>query len=179
MSFGITVYNIIKSVYSMIPETSMITTIIQSAVAPVFLLVGVAGLLNVFTGRLARIMDRLEKMDAYVHARRKKDQNYLEDERRLMRRDFLNKRMSNTNLAIFFCTATGLMVAFVILTIFASALFSFHSGTLVSILFILAMLFLIISLVLFLREIFFTTSTIRNKYFSDFTSHKSVDATIK
>lgn len=40
-----------------------ITQLIQVSVAPVFLIAGVAGLLNVFTGRLARIIDRLEKLD--------------------------------------------------------------------------------------------------------------------
>lgn len=34
-----------------------ISTLIQLSVAPVFLLAGVAGLLNVFIGRLARIID--------------------------------------------------------------------------------------------------------------------------
>jgi uncharacterized membrane protein YcjF (UPF0283 family) len=150
----------------MIVDTGTITTIIQSAVAPVFLLVGVAGLLNVFTGRLARIMDKLAKMDAYVHAREKKDKHYQEDEKRLERRNLLLKRMGNTNLAIFFCTATGLMVAIIILTIFASVLFAFHTGTLVSLFFIVAMISLIISLILFLREIYFTTSTIRIRYYT-------------
>ncbi len=151
----------------MIPDTSMITTSIQSAVAPVFLMAGVAGLLNVFTGRLARIMDRLEKMDAYLHARQKSQKDYQEDDRRQKRRNYLLKRMKNTNMAIFFATATGLMVSMVILTIFASALFSFHTGTLISIFFITAMLSLIISLLLFLREIYFTTFAIRIKHYGD------------
>ena len=145
----------------MVLDTGTIPTLIQAAVAPVFLLAGVAGLLNVFTGRLARIMDRLEKMDAYVQARRKKNKTYQEDERRLKRRALLIKRMQNTNMAIFFGTVTGLLVALVILTIFSSELFDFDTGTLVSIFFILAMLSLIISLLLFLREIYFTTSSIR------------------
>jgi ABC-type bacteriocin/lantibiotic exporter with double-glycine peptidase domain len=152
----------------MLPESDMITTFIQAAVAPVFLLAGVAGMLNVFTGRLARIMDRLEKMDIYLHSKKKLDSEYKEDEKRLKRRSFLVKRMKNTNMAIFFGTATGLMVALVILTIFSSALFAFHTGTLVSIFFILAMLFLILSLVLFLREIYFTSLSVRVKYFSSF-----------
>jgi hypothetical protein len=150
----------------MIPDTNMITHIIQSAVAPVFLLVGVGGLLNVFTGRLARITDKLEKMDAYLRARRKQDKNYQEDEKRLERRNLLIKRMGNTNLTIFFCTATGLMVAIIILTIFASALFAFQTSTLVSLFFIIAMISLIISLLLFLREIYFSTAMIRIKYYA-------------
>ena len=149
----------------MVQESAMITLFIETAVAPVFLIAGVAGLLNVFTGRLARIMDRLEKMDAYLQSRRDIDSNYKEDERSLKRRSFLVKRLQNTNMAILFGTITGLMVALVIFTIFASALFAFQTGTLVSVFFILAMLFLVLSLLLFLREIYFTALSVRIRYF--------------
>lgn len=133
-----------------------ISTLIELSVAPVFLLAGVAGLLNVFIGRLTRIIDKLERVDRLDS----KDRNKKETSKR---RAFLVMRMQNTNLAIFFCTATGLMVALVILTIFFSALLSFSSQTFISILFILAMFFLIIALLLFLREIYFTTSYIKTK----------------
>lgn len=141
-----------------IPDNSIIvstiSTLIQLSVAPVFLLAGVAGLLNVFIGRLTRIIDKLEKIDANDNSN---------DKGVIKRRAFLVMRMQNTNLAIFFCTATGLMVALVILTIFFSTLLSFNSETLISILFILAMFSLIIALLLFLREIYFTTSYIKTK----------------
>ena len=140
-----------------------ITTLIQLSVAPVFLLAGVAGLLNVFTGRLTRIIDKLEKMDVYVNLQEKKNKEFKEDEKLTRRRKFLVMRMGNTNRAIFFCTSTGLMVALLILTVFASALLSFDSEVFISIFFILAMFFLIISLILFLREIHFTTSFIKTK----------------
>jgi uncharacterized protein YacL len=143
-----------------IPEGSSIVNLIQLAVAPVFLLAGVAGLLNVFTGRLTRIVDKLENMDSYTNAQLKIDPNFVENEKR---RDFLIKRMENINFAIFFSTATGLMVALVILTVFATTLFSFHTEFMISIFFILAMVFLALSLILFLREIYFTTSYIRLK----------------
>lgn len=88
----------------------------------------------------------------------------LEKPKRLKeRRLFLTMRMKNTNLAIFFCTATGLMIALVIVLMFASAMLSYNSAILISSLFILAMLSLIISLLLFLREIFYTTSFIKKK----------------
>lgn len=147
----------------MLPDNNTIVHLIQLSVAPVFLLAGVAGLLNVFTGRLTRIIDKLEKIDAYVNSKEKKDKEYKEEERITKRREFLIMRMGNTNMAIFFCTATGLMVALVILSVFASSLFSFHSEFIISIAFVLAMFFLITSLILFLREIYFTTSFIKTK----------------
>ena len=147
-------------------DTSAISTIsnlIQISVAPVFLLAGVAGLLNVFTGRMTRIIDKLEKLDNFVSIQEKKDPSYQADEKLSKRRKFLIMRMQNTNSAIFFCTSTGFTVAMVILTIFSTSLFSFDGEILISILFILSMFFLIISLFLFLREIYFTTSFINVK----------------
>lgn len=141
---------------------SSISTLIHLSVAPVFLLAGVAGLLNVFIGRLTRIIDKLERLDKFVNSKEDKEKTY---NKTLLakRRAFLVMRMRNTNFAIFFCTATGLNVALVILTIFFSALNSFNGETFISVLFILAMICLITSLLLFLREIYYTTSYIKEK----------------
>ena len=145
-------------------DTNSINTVsqlIQLSVAPVFLLAGVAGLLNVFTGRLSRIIDKVDKLDKY------EDQNILRDEKETLkfaqRRKFLTMRMKNTNLAILFCTSTGLLIAMVIVTMFLSAIFNFKDSLFIAVLFILAMLSLITSLFLFLREIFYTTSFIKSK----------------
>ena len=138
-----------------------VSQLIQLSVAPVFLLAGVAGLLNVFTGRLSRIIDKVDKLDKY------EDQNILRDEKETLkfaqRRKFLTMRMKNTNLAILFCTSTGLLIAMVIVTMFLSAIFNFKDSLFIAVLFILAMLSLITSLFLFLREIFYTTSFIKSK----------------
>lgn len=146
-----------------LPNSGEIIDLIQLAVAPVFLLAGVAGLLNVFIGRLTRIIDKLERMDSVLIAKKKKEPSYKEDDRTIERRKFLLMRMQNTNRAIFFATATGLMVALVILSVFATTLFSFHIELIISLFFILAMVFLIIAFILFLREIHFTTSFIQVK----------------
>jgi len=147
----------------MIAENINIVHLIQLSVAPVFLLAGVAGLLNVFTNRLTRVIDRLEKIDDFIHEQEANDENYIQPDIIKKRREFLVMRMQNTNWAIFFCTSTGLMVAMVIISVFLTALFSFDTKFFISILFVLAMLFLATSLILFLREIFFTTSFIKTK----------------
>ena len=142
-------------------DVNTVSQLIQLSVAPVFLLAGVAGLLNVFTGRLSRIIDKVDKLDKY------EEENILKDEKSILkitqRRDFLTMRMKNTNLAILFSTSTGLLVAMVIVTMFLSAIFNFKDFLFIAILFILAMICLIISLFLFLREIFYTTSFINKK----------------
>ena len=140
---------------------NIVSQLIQLSVAPVFLLAGVAGLINVFAGRLSRIIDKVDKLDKY------EEENLLKDEKTILRiaqrRKFLTMRMKNTNLAILFCTSTGLLVAMVIVTMFLSAIFDFKDFLFIAILFILAMICLIISLFLFLREIFYTTSFINKK----------------
>ncbi|MDZ7817466.1 MAG: DUF2721 domain-containing protein [Aliarcobacter sp.] len=144
-------------------SVNTVSQLIQLSVAPVFLLAGVAGLLNVFTGRLSRIIDKVDKLDKY------EDENHgnIKDEKLIaklaQRRKFLTMRMKNTNLAILFCTSTGLLIAMVIVTMFLSAIFGFKDSLFIAILFITAMISLILSLFLFLREIFYTTSFIKSK----------------
>lgn len=150
----------------MIQESTTLATItqlIQVSVAPVFLIAGVAGLLNVFTGRLARIIDRLEKLDSSLVQLEQENPNFKISVAQEKRRNFLVRRMQNINRAIFFGTTTGFMIALVILSIFASSLTNFDAHFVISILFILSMVSLIIALLLFLREIHDTTSFIKGK----------------
>ncbi len=141
-----------------------ITTLIQLSVAPVFLIAGVAGLLNAFIARLTRSIDLLEQVDKQINAHREEEGYCLNENAYLsQRRNFLLKRMQNINFAIFFTTATGLMVALVIISVFYSALMSFNGKMFISVSFIMAMIFLIIALILFLREIYFTNQYIRLK----------------
>ncbi|MDC0198913.1 DUF2721 domain-containing protein, partial [Pseudomonadota bacterium] len=46
----------------------------QSAVTPVFLLAGIGALMNVMTGRLGRIIDRLRYLQSYLSRVNQKDQ---------------------------------------------------------------------------------------------------------
>lgn len=142
---------------------NIVSQLIQLSVAPVFLLAGVAGLLNVFTGRLSRIIDKLDKLDKYED----ENQDLIKDESFIVkvgqRRKFLSMRMTNTNLAILFATSTGLLIAMVIVSMFLSAIFEFEDSIFIATLFITAMISLIISLLLFLKEIFVTTTFIKTR----------------
>ncbi len=140
-----------------------VTSMIQLSVAPVFLLAGVAGLLNVFTSRFVRIMDKLEALDNFVHQKELEDKNYKPSSAVVGRRKNLVKRLQHTNSAIFFAGVTGLMVALVIISVFFSSLLSYHADILISVLFVSAMMFLTISLSLFLREIYLASSYIKIK----------------
>jgi len=132
-----------------------ISHLIQLSVAPVFLLAAVAGLLNVFVGRLVRIIDKIDKIQ--LEEELKKESSHTIDQAKKARKSFLQQRLKVTNYAIALCTSAGLMVAFVIITMFLSEILAFNNSTLISTFFILAMLFLISSLLLFLKEISYTT----------------------
>ena len=133
-----------------------VSELIKLSVTPVFLLAAVAGLLNVFVGRLARIIDRVDKVE-------KMDKSNMSQDEITQKQNFLSMRIENINLAILFCTLTGLLVAMVIVMIFAGGILSFNSDNIVSILFILSMLCLVLSLIVFLKEIYYTTAVIRAK----------------
>lgn len=140
-----------------------VSHLIQLSVAPVFLLAAVAGLLNVFTGRLTRIIDKVEKIDASVDNKKTEEARLEAHEKSKERRLSLTLRMQNINHSISLCTMTGLLVALVIVTMFLSSMFHFNGSIFIATLFIFAMLSLITSLVLFQKEIFFTTSFIKKK----------------
>ncbi len=141
-------------------DTNIVNSVahlIQLSVAPVFLLAAVAGLLNVFVGRLVRIIDKIDHLEEKEDAKRQKDSTYTSSVKIQDRKSFLLKRLKTTNYAIALSTSAGLMVALVIITLFLSSILKFENGTVISTFFILAMLFLISSLLLFLKEISYTT----------------------
>lgn len=144
-------------------SVNSVSQLIQLSVAPVFLLAGLAGLLNVFTSRLSRIIDKIDRLDKFEKENESLSDDLILSEKIKQRRNFLTMRMRNTNLAILFGTTTGLLIALVILTMFLSAIFEFKDSLFIAILFILAMICLIISLFLFLREIFYTTIFIKTR----------------
>jgi hypothetical protein len=133
----------------------LISEILASAVSPVFLLAGVGALLNVMTGRLGRIVDRLRYLQEYI------DKTSSEDKKTIL----LNRKQSVFRMrliyaSIFFCTLSGLMVCIVIGALFIGEINTYSIDTFISILFILCMASLIISFILLATEIFIATKTI-------------------
>jgi hypothetical protein len=129
---------------------------IQLALAPVFLLTGIAGLLNVMTGRLARIVDRGRHLwDALGDDTAKpphKSASYL---RTLERR----RRLAST--AITSCTFAALLVCMVIVVLFAETLLELPLKWLEGILFTGSTLALVVGLTYFLREVHLANLSVR------------------
>jgi uncharacterized protein YacL len=140
-------------------SVNVVSHFIQLSVAPVFLLAGVSGLLNVLVNRLNRIKDKVESLENFLIAHRAESPIDRRSDEVRRKQTHLHKRSRNVNLSILFCTMTGLWVALVIMVMFLSTLFSFHAAVLISILFVFAMFCLIVSLFLFLAEIFMASES--------------------
>ncbi len=134
-------------------QVSSISSVIQLAVAPVFLLAGISGTLMVMSNRLGRIVDR---------GRFLKDKKPDADEEAMNEiRDELNRldiRAAYTNWAITLATSCALLICLVIVSLFLGALLDVNVAGFVAFLFVVGMMFLSIALVLFLREIRLSTS---------------------
>lgn len=120
---------------------------IQLALAPVFLLTGIAGLLNVMSARLSRIIDRgraLTENRGVVMA----------DAEMLARQiQVLERRRRFTSIAITACTIAALLLCLVVATLFVEGMLNVPLGALVGALFMGSTFALIVGLAYFLREV--------------------------
>ena len=138
------------------PEDLMnITKAIQLALAPAFLLTGIAGILNVMTGRLARIIDRGRALTDGPRAAIPSDQGQL-----LLELQGLEQRRHFTSVAITSCTIAALLLCMVIGALFLEVVLDAPLKWLVGTLFATAMLTLIVGLAFFLREVHSAMQTI-------------------
>jgi len=132
-----------------------IVHLIQSAVAPVFLLSGVGVTLGVLTGRLARIIDRARYLEEHAGPAGLQSEAIQSSLRMLAR------RARYTNAAIALCAASALFVSLVVMALFSSAfLDSDLSGT-IAILFVAAMICLTGAFGAFLVECRLATQILR------------------
>ena len=128
---------------------------IQLAIAPVFLLTGIASLLGVIANRLARVIDRGRALQ--------QSWNGFDDKMRsAARRELgvLEHRRQLTSSSISFCTAAALLVCLVIVLLFVEAMVAINLRWLAGSLFIFAMLAVIGGLSSFLREVYLATHSI-------------------
>ena len=136
-------------------ETIDIAHVIQAAIAPVFLLMGVAAMLGVLTNRLARIVDRARALEARLEAQPESLPKLLGDLRVLAR------RARYINVAISLCTVAALLVALVVVTLFANAFLGVRLTREIALLFVAAMLCLSAAFVAFFVEVRQATASLR------------------
>lgn len=127
---------------------STIAHLIQLAIAPVFLLAGIAGILNVLAQRLSRVVDRGRGLERDFASFDETTRERASEELLIIIR-----RMRIVNLAITACTASALFVCLVVAILFVAALAEIQFARPIAVLFIVAMTLLIVGLTLFLAEI--------------------------
>ncbi len=139
-----------------IEGVSTLAHAIQLSLAPVFLLTGIGAILNMLTGRLARIVDRARRLDENftpidhpAHARQVAELR------------LLDRRIAIVNDAIFLCTLSAAAVCTVVAGLFLATLLDLGFARTMAAIFVGAMLVLILALVLFLYEVRIAIAAIR------------------
>ncbi len=138
--------------------TTNIAHAIQLAVAPVFLLTGVASILSVLTNRLARIIDRSRLLHGKLLSFNEEKQGQkIRDELAV-----LTRRTRLINWAIGLCTTCVLLVCSVIAVLFLDSFIVINMAIPIASLFVIAMLSLILALIFFISEIYLATAYVRS-----------------
>ena len=121
---------------------------IQLALAPVFLLTGIAGLLNVMSSRLSRIVDRgrtlTENRDIIA---------LIGPDTIAIQLRVLERRRHFTSIAITACTIAALLLCLVVATLFFEAMLDARLNLAIAVLFTGSTLTLVVGLAYFLREV--------------------------
>jgi hypothetical protein len=125
--------------------------VIQLAVAPVFLISGVAALLSVFTNRLIRIIEHARSLGKAETRSSAQIKEFL----------VLKRRVRLIHLSILLATTSALLISMVIVILFLGVFLTLNMAAIVGFLFVAAMIALIGSLVMFLKEVHLATLTLR------------------
>lgn len=135
-----------------------IAEIIELSIAPVFMLTGIAGILSVLSHRLSRVIDRTRVVKRFIHEI--KSQENLDVLKR--EADSLSKRTKLINFAIRLSVGSALAICVVIMSLFIGDLAVYNLGTLIAVLFVLAMLLISTSLLLLILEVSISTRNMQD-----------------
>jgi hypothetical protein len=148
-------------------DMTLISEAIHLATAPVFLLTGVAGILNALGNRLGRVIDRGRKIEEQLESligeseaiRRKEERIYVE-------LDSLEIRKSIINVATAFLVLCAVLIALTVIELFFSVSIEpgkLHLSNWVPLTFIGSFLTLVSACILYFAEIMYASRTIRFK----------------
>jgi hypothetical protein len=132
-----------------------IAHLIQSAIAPVFLLSGVATTLGVLTNRLSRIVERARALEQQLD----RDPGDAPNLHRQLA--VLASRAHYINVAISLSTIAALLVALVVVTLFANAFFGSELSVVIGLLFVGAMVCLSAAYIAFFVEVRVAVAALR------------------
>ena len=137
-------------------DVSTIAHTIELAVAPVFLLAGIGGILNVVASRLARVVNRMRSLELDIPTAHEEVQR-----QEIQELAVLDRRIRLCQLSIGLCTASALLISLVVIVLFVAALVTMNFAIVVPLLFIAAMVCLTLGLLLFLAEVTVSTRWVR------------------
>lgn len=144
---------------------SSVAYVIQLAVAPVFLVTGIAAMLGVLTSRLARVIDRARALEPLLAALRETEPaaSAAAAKSSAMRQQLriLGRRARLINRAITLCVVSVLLICLVIIGLFVGTYLVPGLFWLSAAAFALALAVLIAALMLFLREVYLSTAQLR------------------
>ncbi|WP_425470243.1 DUF2721 domain-containing protein [Sphingobium fluviale] len=139
-----------------VPHVSHVVQAIQLSVAPVFLLAGIGGLLNVCAARLARVVDRARVVEDRLTRAHGPEHDRLLHEIRT-----LDRRIGVCNASISLAVVSACLVCMVVTLLFANQLFSNRLDTPIALMFVGAMLSVGIAFALFIVETRLGSSVVR------------------
>lgn len=131
------------------PDLSVNTVadVVRIAIAPVFLLSGIASFVNVCTSRLSRIVDRSRQIEPRLLASRG-----AEHERWLGELHVLDRRMRLVSWAISLSVLSAVLICAVVVLLFSASLSSLPVATAIALLFIGSMVAIGFGFAIFLIE---------------------------
>ncbi|HXW75728.1 MAG TPA: DUF2721 domain-containing protein [Steroidobacteraceae bacterium] len=129
--------------------------LVQASLAPVFLLSGVAATLGVLTNRLSRIVDRARILEGQLEGHPGQAAHLHAD------LQVLARRAHYINVAISLATIAALLVALVVVALFANAFFGSELGLVIALLFVGAMVCLSAAFIAFFIEVRIAVAALR------------------
>jgi hypothetical protein len=135
-----------------------VARLIQLAVAPVFLLTAVGTIISVLSTRLGRAVDRSRALEDRLRQLQPEGQKDAHEEL-----DVLSRRVRLVYAAIVLAVLCSLFVGLLIAVAFVDAFIDVDLSKFIGLLFMAAMLAFILSLTVFLREIFLAVTSARSR----------------
>lgn len=152
-------------------NTETVAGLIQLSLVPVFLLVGIGQIMNVVTGRLARIIDRSRWYESQSETTQISRFSQLQCHELIA----LRRRMRCANWSINFLTAAALLVCCTVILLLINGIVVANLENLVLSLFMFAMAAITGGLICFFIEVSVASATLKIPYADDVNKKPSED----